>query len=188
MVKASPPAKRDLPTVTTDSDAQASPRSFTDVLNLLIQASASEDPNNRGEFIEYTNQQIAGEINRVHGPKTITAEYIRRLRKGDIKSPSVTVASLLARFFQVPLDTFDAIGGEKAERVMAEAQRFVDARRQTLRANEQDSEPQAVAVMARAARRLSPAGQEKAARYVARLEEIEAMELEGATGVPPSSN
>ncbi|MFI1532155.1 hypothetical protein [Streptomyces griseus] len=163
--------------MTTDPHAQVPARSFTDVLNLLIQASATEDPDNPGVFVEYTNQQIAGEINRVHGPKTITAEYIRRLRKGDIKSPSVNVASLLARFFQVPLDTFDAIGGEKAERVMAEAQRFVDARRQT---------PKAVAVMARAARRLSPAGQEKAARYVARLEELEAME--GETGVPPSSN
>ncbi|MFJ2225649.1 hypothetical protein ACIOFY_37105 [Streptomyces anulatus] len=172
--------------MTTDPHAPVSPRAFTDVLNLLVQASAKEDPDNPGEFIEYTNQQIAGEINRVHGPKTITAEYIRRLRKGDIKSPSVNVASLLARFFQVPLDTFDAIGGEQAERVMAEAQRFVDSRRQTLRASEQDSEPQAVAIMARAARRLSPARQEQAARYVARLEELEAME--GETLVPPSSN
>ncbi|MCD9903214.1 hypothetical protein LUR56_31175 [Streptomyces sp. MT29] len=174
--------------MTTDRHAPAPPpRSFADALNLLVEASARQDPDNPGKFVEYTNQEIADEINRVHGPESsISAEYIRKLRKGAIKSPSVANASLLAHFFQVPLDTFSAVGGENAEKVMAEAQRFVDARRQSLRSDDQEPVPQTVAVMARAARRLSPAGQARAAQYVERLEQLEAMEDE--TRADPTSN
>lgn len=158
---------------TPDTHAPA-PRTFADCLNLLFEASAKEDPTRPGTFIEYTNAEIADAINRQHGPGTITAEYIRKLRKSDIKSPSVQYASVLAAVFQVPLDTFNAIGSEVAVKVMEEAQRFVDSRRRMLRVEE--SEPPTVAVLARAARRLSPAGQRRAAQYVKQLEQLEKME------------
>ncbi|MGW2550017.1 hypothetical protein [Streptomyces sp. NPDC001635] len=163
--------------MTPDTHAPA-PRTFADCLNLLFQASAREDPSKPGEFVEYTNAEIAEAINKQHGPGTITAEYIRKLRKGDIKSPSVAYASVLASVFQVPLDTFNAIGSEVSEKVMEEAQRFVDRKRRML--SDQESEPPTVAVLARAARRLSPAGQARAAQYVQQLEQLEAMEQDVA--------
>ncbi|MEU5978467.1 hypothetical protein [Streptomyces sp. NPDC047315] len=159
------------------------PPAFAACLNLLFEASAKENPAAPGTFVEYTNAQVAEAINDKHGPNTITSEYIRRLRKGDIQSPSVRYASVLADFFQVPLDTFNAIGSETAAKVMAEAQRFVDTRRRT----SEEPEPPNVAVLARAARRLSPAGQRRAARFVEQLEELEAMENNAQPPEPPSS-
>ncbi|MFG2408715.1 hypothetical protein ACGFR8_31110 [Streptomyces brevispora] len=160
-------------------------RGFADCLNLLFEASATETAGKPGQFTEYTNAQVAEEINRRHGTGTITGEYIRRLRKGDIKSPSVQYASVLADFFQVPLDTFNAIGSETAEKVINEAQRFVDSRRRLMR-NEQGEEPPTVSVLARAARRLSPAGQTRAAQYIQKLEQLEQMESNAqAPGTQP---
>ncbi|MET9776106.1 hypothetical protein ABZ023_17930 [Streptomyces sp. NPDC006367] len=156
--------------MTADPHAQAS-RTFADCLNLLFEASAKEDPTKPGTFVEYTNAEIADAINKKFGAGTITGEYIRRLRKGDIKSPSVQYASVLADVFQVPLDTFNAVS-ETAEKVMTEAQRFVDSRRQMF-----SSEPEpTVAVLARTARRLSPDGQARAARFVQQLQQIEELE------------
>ncbi|MER6109271.1 hypothetical protein [Streptomyces hirsutus] len=170
--------------MTADPHAPAA-RTFADCLNLLFQASAKEDPAKLGTFVEYTNAEIAEAINKKHGPGTITSEYIRRLRHGTIKSPSVRYASVLADVFQVPLDTFNAMGGEVAQKVMAEAQRFVDSRRQMLHVEEH--EPPTVAVLARAARRLSPAGQERAAQYVQQLQQIEDLEKDARTRVTPPS-
>ncbi|WP_371604995.1 hypothetical protein OG345_42010 (plasmid) [Streptomyces sp. NBC_01220] len=168
-----------------NEDPHPPARTFADCLNLLFEASATEDPQKPGQFNEYTNAQVAEVVNDRHGAGTITGEYIRRLRKGDIKSPSVQNASVLAQFFQVPLDTFNAIGSEVAEKVITEAQRFVDSRRRLMR-NEQDPEQATVAVLARAARRLSPAGQSRAAEYIQKLEQLEQMENDTqAPGNPP---
>jgi hypothetical protein len=177
--------RRERSPVTPDTHAPA-PRTFADCLNLLFEASAREDPHKPGEFVEYTNADIADAINRQHGSGTITAEYIRKLRKSEIKSPSVQYASVLAGVFQVPLDTFNAIGSDVAVKVMEEAQRFVDSRRRLLRVEE--AEPPTVAVLARTARRLSPAGQRRAAQYVQQLEQLEQMENETRARVDPSSD
>jgi hypothetical protein len=168
--------------VTADPHAQdpANPtpgkaHTFQETLNLLLEAQATEDPNKPGTFIQPKNTQIADAINAKYGPGTITDEYVRRLRNGTVKSPSVQMASVLAGFFQLPLDVFNATGSDTSRSVMAEVQRFVDSRRQTLR---DEPEPPAVAVLARTARRLSPAGQRRAAQFVQQLEQVEAMENE----------
>ncbi|NUL25963.1 hypothetical protein [Streptomyces lunaelactis] len=151
--------------------------SFAARLNLLFEACAPEDPNSPGRYVEYTNQQVADEINRRHGAGTITGEYIRRLRKEGGPSPTERYLSVLADFFQVPLDAFKITGNpsEIADKVMVEAQRFVDAKR---RQQQVEQEAPDVAVLARAARRLSPAGQARAARYVSQLEKLEKLENE----------
>ncbi|MGI5337759.1 hypothetical protein ACQEVS_10320 [Streptomyces sp. CA-181903] len=154
--------------------------SFAERLNLLFEACAPEDPEKPGHYVEYTNQQVAAEINRRHGDGTISAEYIRRLRKPGGPSPTERYLSVLADFFQVPLDAFKISGAPSqiAEKVMAEAQRFVEAKRRQQQAQEEAPE---IAVLARAARRLSPAGQARAARYVSQLEQLEQLEkLENA--------
>ncbi|MFF2522174.1 hypothetical protein [Streptomyces liangshanensis] len=161
--------------MTADSPDQSPPSvpSFSDVLNLLLRAQARAHPNRPGEFIEPTNTEIADAINAKHGTGTITNEHIRRLRNGQVKSPSVQMASVLAGFFQLPLDVFNATGSETSRKVMEEVQRFVDARRQS-----ESSEPPTVAVLARTTRRLSPRGQARVVQYAQRLRELEAMENE----------
>ncbi|MFZ3557116.1 hypothetical protein [Streptomyces sp. BH055] len=158
----------------TSSHTQG-PGSFAERLNLLFEACAPEDPDRPGKYVEYSNQQVAAEINRRHGNGTITGEYIRRLRKPGGPSPTEPYMAVLADFFQVPLDAFKITGdpSEIANKIMAEAQRFVEARRQT---QQEEQEAPQVAVLARAVRRLSPKNQAKAAQYVSRLEELEQME------------
>ncbi|MFJ4988705.1 hypothetical protein ACIP9H_33510 [Streptomyces sp. NPDC088732] len=149
---------------------------FAARLNLLFEASAPEDADQPGRIVEYTNKQVADEINRRHGEGTITAEYIRRLRKEGGPNPTEPYMAVLADFFKVPLDAFKISGepSEIAAKVMNEAQRFVDSRR---RQQQEDREPnETLAVLARSARRLSPRGQERAARYVNQLEQLERME------------
>lgn len=152
-------------------------KSFAARLNLLFEACAPQHPTRPGHYVEYTNQQVADEINRRHGKGTITGEYIRRLRKEGGPSPTERYLSVLADFFQVPLDAFKITGdpSEIAEKVMAEAQRFVESKR---RQEQEEQETPDVAVLARAARRLSPAGQARAARYVSQLEQLEQLEHE----------
>ncbi|MGC5042409.1 hypothetical protein ACLQ16_03725 [Streptomyces albidoflavus] len=153
------------------------PGSFAERLNLLFEACAPEDPDKPGHYVEYTNQQVADEINRRHGDDVISSEYIRRLRKPNGPNPTEKYLSVLADFFQVPLDAFKITGkpSEIAQKVMEEAQRFVDARRQQQR---EEQEAPDIAVLARAARRLSPANQARAAQYVSKLEQLEQMEHE----------
>jgi hypothetical protein len=183
MVMTSPPAKRDHPTVTADPHAQV--LTFTETLQLLLKAQAQENPDKPGEFIEPTNTEIADAINAKYGAGTITSEHVRRLRNGTVKAPSVQMASVLAGFFQLPLDVFDATGSQKSRDVMAEVQRFVDARRHTPR---DETEPPAVAALARTSRRLSPAGQARVARYAEQVEQLEAMEGETTGTFPLPSN
>ncbi|GEB50432.1 hypothetical protein [Streptomyces cacaoi] len=156
-------------------------RSFAERLNLLFEACAPEDPANPGNYVEYTNQQVADEICRRHGEGTISAEYIRRMRKEGGPNPTERYLSVLADFFQVPLDAFKITGtpSEVAEKVMDEAQRFVELKRRQQRAQEEAPD---IAVLARAARRLSPAGQARAARYVSHLEQLEQLESETGDG------
>lgn len=159
-----------------------SPRTFSEVLNLLLESQAREDPKHPGMFIAPTNAEVAEAINAKFGAGSITGEYVRRLRKGDIKSPSVQVASLLAAFFRLPLDVFNATGSETSQKVMEEVQRLTAYRRRTL-----EDEPPTVAVLARTTRRLSPAGQKRVVQYAQQLEMIEDMER-GADqrSTPPS--
>jgi hypothetical protein len=159
------------------------PRSFSEVLNLLLESQAREDPKNPGTFVPPTNTEVAEAINGKFGPGSITGEYVRRLRKGDIKSPSVQAASLLAAFFGLPLDVFNATGSETSKKVMEEVQRLTAYRRRTL-----DDEAPTVAVLARAARRLSPAGQKRVVQYAQRLEEIEDMERGAGEPLTPASD
>ncbi|NGO66994.1 hypothetical protein [Streptomyces boncukensis] len=174
MVMASLPAKEDSPIVTPP---HAHEHSFARRLNLLFEACAPEDPDNPGQYVEYTNQQVADEINRRHGRGTITGEYIRRMRKDGGPNPTERYMAVLADFFQVPLDAFKLTGtpSEIADKVMAEAQRFVEMKR---RQREEERETPDIAVLARAARRLSPEGQARVARYVSKLQQIEQLENE----------
>ncbi|MFD7501549.1 hypothetical protein [Streptomyces sp. NPDC059850] len=167
------------------ADPHAQVPTFRDVLNLLLQAQAKEDPKRPGTFVELTNQEIADAINAKYGVSTITGEYVRKLRKGDIKSPSIQMASVLAGFFQLPLDVFNATGSETSKKVVEEVQRFVDGRRRTL---SEEPEPPTVRALARTTRRLSPDGQARVVRYAQQLEQLEAMENETRPHVDPSSN
>jgi hypothetical protein len=167
--------------VTAEPHAQTP--TFSSVLNLLLSAQATEDPDKPGTFVEPTNPQVADAINAKYGPGTISSENIRKLRKGEIKSPSVQIASLLADFFGLPLDVFNATGSETSKKVVEEVQRFVASRRRTL-----SEEPPAVAVLARTTRRLSPAAQARVVQYAQRLEEIEDMERETEPGASVASS
>ncbi|MEV0487324.1 hypothetical protein AB0I69_42830 [Streptomyces sp. NPDC050508] len=155
--------------------------SFAEVLNLLFEASARADPDRPGKFIEYTNKEIADEINRRHGDGTITTEYIRKLRQPNGPKPTLPYASVLADVFQVDLDVFNALGGDASNKLVREAQRRVRSRRRTRHADDQDSEE--VAVLARTARRLAPAAMAKAVRYVRTLSELQDMEDENESTV-----
>ncbi|MFK0159089.1 hypothetical protein ACIQVK_44345 [Streptomyces sp. NPDC090493] len=190
MVRSSHPAKEDHPTVTADPHAQdaAGPQvpTFQDVLGLLLKAQAKENPNKPGEFIEPTNTEVAEAINTRFGPGTITNEHIRRLRNGTVKNPGIEIASILADFFDLPLDVFKATGSETSRKVVEEVQRFLGARRPTL---SEEPEPPAVRVLARTTRRLSPAGQARVARYAEQVAQLEAMESEtGTFPVVPSTD
>ncbi len=175
MMRPSRPAK-ETHTAVTPPHAQGT-GSFAERLNLLFEACAPEDPDKPGHYVEYTNQQVADEINRRHGDGTISAEYIRRLRKPGGPSPTEKYLSPIADFFQVPLDAFKITGNPSqiAQKVMEEAQRFVDSKR---RQQQEEQEAPDVAVLARAARRLSPANQARAAQYVSKLEQLEQLEHE----------
>lgn len=175
MVVPSKPAK-EIHTAVTQPHAQG-PGTFAERLNLLFAACAPEDPERPGHYREFRPQQVADEINRRHGDGTISAEYIRRLRKEDGPSPTEKYMSVLADFFEVPLDAFKTTGepSEVARKVMEEAERFIASRR---RQEQEESEAPDVAVLARAARRLSPANQARAAQYVSKLEQLEQMEHE----------
>lgn len=177
MVVSSPPAKRDHPTVTADPHAQPKVPSFREALNLLIQSQAHEDPHTPGKFVEPTNRQIADAINAKYGEGSITDEYIRKLRKGDIKSPGLDYASLIAGVFELPLDVFNTAKSANLRKVIEEVQRFLEQRRQKL-SEEQEPLSQPVRVLARTTRRLSPAGQDRVLRFAAQVEELEAMESE----------
>ncbi|GAA2880814.1 hypothetical protein [Streptomyces mexicanus] len=150
---------------------------FAARLNLLFEASAPEDPQRPGRYVEYTNQQVADEINRRHGAGTITAEYIRRLRREGGPNPTAPYMSVLADFFGVPLDVFNLATGpanRTASAVIAELERFLAERRR--RTEPEGNET--IAVLARSASRLSPQGQARVMQYVRRLEEVEQMENE----------
>lgn len=155
--------------------------SFAEVLNLLFEASARKDPDRPGHFVEYTNKEIADEINRRHGDGTITTEYIRKLRQPNGPKPTLPYASVLADVFQVDLDVFNALGSDASNKLVTEAQRRVRSRRQTQHADGQDSAE--VAVLARTARRLSPASMAKAVKYVRTLSALQDMEAENEPAV-----
>ncbi|MFD0416829.1 hypothetical protein [Streptomyces sp. NPDC127108] len=147
---------------------------FAGRLNLLFEAAAQPNPDHPGEYVEYTNQQVADEINRRHGVGTITAEYIRRLRREGGPNPTVSYMSVLADFFDMPLDVFNLTSTEantKASRVVAELERLLSGRRQV--GNE------TLAGLARSASRLSPQGQARVAQFASKLEEVEQMERQG---------
>ncbi|MFJ4880102.1 hypothetical protein ACIP93_33510 [Streptomyces sp. NPDC088745] len=165
--------------MTADAHAQQTP-TFRHALNLIIQSQAQENPAKPGEFIEPSNKEIADKINEMFGEGTITDEYIRKLRKGDIQSPSVKQASRIAKVFKLPLDVFNAEDEATLKKLVDEVQRFVDSRRQT---PSEEPEPQTVRVLARTARRLSPDGQIRAAKFVQNLAQIEDME-NGARATP----
>lgn len=150
---------------------------FAARLNLLFEASAPEDPECPGRYVEYTNQQVADEINRRHGAGTITAEYIRRLRKEGGPQPTAPYMSVLADFFGVPLDVFNLTSGganRTAAAVIAELERFLNERRP----RQGPGETEALAVLARSASRLSPQGQARVVQYAHKLQEVEQMEHE----------
>lgn len=170
--------------MTEEPHAQPQPPSFRDVLNLLLESQARENPDKPGEFIIPTNQEIADAINSKYGTGAITGETIRKLRRGDIKSPSFQIASLIAGSFGLPVDVFNG-GSETSQKVVKEVQRFLDSKRRTLSA---DPDPQTVAVLARTTRRLSPDGQERVVRFAQRLEQLEAMENEASERVAPSDD
>lgn len=167
-------------------------QSFKDRLNLLFAASARENPGKPGTYTEYTPAQVAEEINKKFGPGSISDEYVRKLRRGDIKSPSVLMASYLAWFFKMPLDVFQTATDDEpnepseiANKVMAELQRIAaDKSRQ-----HQDPEPnETIRVLARSAGRLSQEGLKRAAKYVQQLEQLEQMEDQLQTDVPPENH
>ncbi|MEU5748272.1 hypothetical protein ABZ804_22370 [Streptomyces sp. NPDC047726] len=163
--------------MTVDPHAQPKGPAFCEALNLLIQSQAHEDPHRPGKFIEPTNRQIADAINAKYGEGSITDEYIRKLRKGDIKNPGLDYASLIAGVFDLPLDVFNTANAANLRKVVSEVQHFLDTRRQKL-GEEQESLPSPVRVLARTTRRLSPAGQDRVLRFANQLKELEAMESE----------
>ncbi|MBK3645048.1 hypothetical protein [Streptomyces sp. MBT33] len=170
--------------MTAEPPTQPQPPSFRDVLNLLVESQARENPDKPGEVILPTNQEIANAINAKHGAGAISDETIRKLRKGDIKSPSFQIASLIADSFGLPVDVFNG-GSETAQKVVKEVQRFLESKRRTLSV---EPEPQTVAVLARTTRRLSPGGQERVVQFAQRLEQLEAMENEASERVAPSDD
>lgn len=170
--------------MTAEPHAQPQPPSFRDVLNLLLESQARENPDKPGEFILPTNHEIADAINSKYGTAAISDETIRKLRKGDIKNPSLQIASLIAGSFNLPVDVFNG-GSETSQKVVGEVQRFLESKRRTLSA---EPEPQTVAVLARTTRRLSPVGQERVVRFAQQLEQIEAMENEASGRVAPSND
>ncbi|OVZ99507.1 hypothetical protein B9W64_37575 [Streptomyces sp. CS159] len=160
--------------MTADPHAQQTP-TFQQALNLIIQSQAQEDPNEPGKFIEPGNKEIADKINEMFGEGTITDEYIRKLRKGDIKSPSVKQASRIAKVFKLPLDVFNAEDPATLRKLVSEVQRLVDSRRQT---PSEDPEPPTVRVLARTASRLSPDGQKRVVQFAEKMWQLEDMENE----------
>ncbi|MCX5182567.1 hypothetical protein [Streptomyces sp. NBC_00268] len=166
--------------------------SFTERLNLLFKASAVENPDRPRTYTEYTPAQVAHEINKKFGAGSITDEYIRKLRRGDIKSPSVLMASYLAWFFKMPLDVFAAVTDDEASepseianKVWAELQRIATVKSP----QHEDPEPnETIRGLARSAGRLSQEGLQRAARYVQQLEQLEQMEDQLQTDVPPENH
>ncbi|MGA5453860.1 hypothetical protein ACPCVO_45325 [Streptomyces umbrinus] len=174
----------------TPRHAPAGP--FKDRLNLLFTASAVKNPDESGTFTEYTPTQVAHEINQKFGAGTITDEYIRKLRRGDIKNPSVTMASYLVWFFDVPLDVFAAViddeprePSENAKKTWAEVQRAA-AKKSPQHEGPEPNE--SVQVLARSASLLSPQGLRRAAAYVQNLAQVEQMEGELRTDLPPDDH
>ena len=162
--------------------------SFTERLNLLFKASAVENPDRPRTYTEYTPTQVAHEINTKFGAGSITDEYIRKLRRGDIKSPSVLMASYLAWFFKMPLDVFAAVTDDEpsepseiANKVLAELQRIAAVK-------SPDHQDESIQVLARSAGRLSLEGRQRAAKYVQHLEQLEQMEDQLQTDVPPEDH
>ncbi|AJC54462.1 hypothetical protein GZL_01866 [Streptomyces sp. 769] len=107
--------------------------------------------------MEYKNQQVADEINRRNEEGSITAEYIRRLRREDGPTPSIEKASYLADFFKVPLDYFRlpsdaAESSAVVQSVLKELNRFLVERRKS----DENEENETLRVLARSARGLSP--------------------------------
>ncbi|MGA4842153.1 hypothetical protein [Streptomyces sp. G45] len=148
---------------------------FAGRLNLLFEAAARPDPKHPGEYVEYTNQEVADEINRRHGEGTITAEYIRRLRREGGPNPTAPYMSVLADFFDMPLDVFNLTSTEAnktASAVVAELERLLNERRQ----RQEQAGNETLAVLARSASRLSPQGQARVAQFASKLEEVEEME------------
>ncbi|WP_406730664.1 hypothetical protein [Streptomyces sp. NBC_01794] len=151
-----------------------------------------ENPDRPGTYTEYTPTQVAHEINKKFGAGSITDEYIRKLRRGDIKSPSVLMASYLAWFFKMPLDVFAAVTDDEpsepseiANKVWAELQRIAAVKSPQHR----DPEPnETIRVLARSAGRLSQEGLKRAAKYVQQLEQLEQMEDQLQTDVPPENH
>ncbi|MET8696836.1 hypothetical protein ABZV65_30350 [Streptomyces bauhiniae] len=170
------------------------PQTFADRLNLLFAASAPESPPGSGVYVEYTNPQVAAEINRVFGDGTITGEYIRRLRKGESKSPSFSyveyIAAAFERFFGFPVDLglFKANLSNAATRTLAQAQKVAAAKKgqgvgfeQALAAMQRSAaparhtvdesqEPPVARVLARSTRRLNPANVQRLAEMADRLQ------------------
>ncbi|MFE0177965.1 hypothetical protein ACFWZ2_37215 [Streptomyces sp. NPDC059002] len=156
-------------------------QTFAARLNLLFEASAPEDAETPGRYVEYTNQQVADEINRRHGAGTITAEYIRRLRKEGGPQPTAPYMSVLADFFGVPLDVFNltsTAASTTANEVIAELEHFLDQR---LQRQERDGN-ETLAVLARSASRLSPQGQARVVKYAQSLQQVEELEHEAGEG------
>ncbi|MEV0368821.1 hypothetical protein AB0I10_03140 [Streptomyces sp. NPDC050636] len=124
---------------------------FAARLNLLFEASAPQDPECPGRYVEYTNQQVADEINHRHGAGTSTAEYIRRLREEGGPQPTAPYMSVLADFFGVPLDVFNLTSGaaNKTAAVITELERFLNERRP----RQGPGETKTLAVLARSASR-----------------------------------
>ncbi|MFF9901345.1 hypothetical protein [Streptomyces longispororuber] len=171
--------------MTEDLHAPDQVPTFSDVLNLLLNAQAKPHPTKPGEYIAPSNTEIADAINAKYGPRTITSEHVRKLRTGQVKSPSIEMASFFAGFFQLPLDVFNARSSETSQKVVEEVQRFLDARRHKL---SEETNSAAVAVLARTARRLSPAGQARVAQFARQVEKLEAMEEEpGPRAAPPTA-
>ncbi|MFB8120611.1 hypothetical protein ACFC51_32695 [Streptomyces sp. NPDC055962] len=160
--------------MTADPHARPKVPSFHEALNLIIKSQAREDPEDPDQFIEPTNREIADAINAKYGEGSITEEYLRKLRKGRIKSPGLDKVSRIAGVFELPLDAFNT---GKLEKVVDEVQRFLDEKRQKL-SDEQEPLPPPVRVLARTVRKLTPAGVARVQRFATRIEETEAMEAE----------
>lgn len=142
---------------------------FAAKLNLLFQASAYSDPTRHGARVEYTNRQVADKIAADLGERKITAAYIGQLRQDGGPNPSVEKASLLAKFFRVPLDYFTE--GPTADEVLAELRRLVADRAAREAASFEDSEQ--ITLLARSARRLSPESLRLSLEFVRKLGDLE---------------
>ncbi|WP_159047704.1 hypothetical protein [Streptomyces sp. WM6378] len=139
-------------------------------LNLLFKASTG--PSGK----EYTNKQVADDINERAGRKAISDETIRKLRHEGSPSPSLDKVSLLADFFHVPLDYFRT--GKIQEEVIGELKKRLHQKEEAERQRkaqeaERERPDEHVQFLARTFDGLTPMSQGQVLGFIKGLEEAQ---------------